>query len=142
SFKATQNAFRNLTNRMEEAVGDCTNLHLRYPALVYGFYHILLAIRPSQIGSHPLIRDSKDISIADDGTIEPQVLRYLRAIEALCDRKSQWEEPSAYEAVGIEFIESAPTVVGQLYGAIDVDSPVHGEGFLKRLLDSYDFRYP
>jgi hypothetical protein len=27
SMKGTLNAFRNLTNRLEEAVGDCTNLH-------------------------------------------------------------------------------------------------------------------
>lgn len=31
SFKGTQKAFRNLTNRMEEAVGDCTNIHLALP---------------------------------------------------------------------------------------------------------------
>src|SRR5690349_4087252 len=37
SMKGTLGAFRNLTNRMEEAIGDCTNLHISYPALVYGF---------------------------------------------------------------------------------------------------------
>lgn len=34
SLKGTLNAFRNLTNRLEEAAGDCTNLHMVYPALV------------------------------------------------------------------------------------------------------------
>jgi len=43
SLKGTHNAFRNLTNRMEEAAGDCTNLHMAYPALVYGFWHLLRA---------------------------------------------------------------------------------------------------
>jgi len=43
SVKGTLRAFRNLTNRMEEAVGDCTNLHIAYPALVYGFLHVLRA---------------------------------------------------------------------------------------------------
>jgi len=33
SLKGTLNAYRNLTNRMEEAVGDCTNLNIAYPAL-------------------------------------------------------------------------------------------------------------
>jgi len=28
SMKGTLNAFRNLTNRLEEAVGDCTNIHI------------------------------------------------------------------------------------------------------------------
>jgi hypothetical protein len=36
SCKGAIGAFRNLTNRMEEAVGDCTNLHITYPALVTG----------------------------------------------------------------------------------------------------------
>jgi len=37
SLKGTLNAVRNLTNRMEEAGGDCTNLHMNYPSLVYAF---------------------------------------------------------------------------------------------------------
>jgi len=47
SMKGTLGAFRNLTNRMEEAVGDCTNLHISYPALVYGFLHVMRATRAS-----------------------------------------------------------------------------------------------
>lgn len=43
SVKGTVGAFRNLTNRMEEAIGDCTNLHISYPNLVYGFLHIMKA---------------------------------------------------------------------------------------------------
>ncbi len=43
SIKGTLSAFRNLTNRMEEAVGDCTNLHISYPNLVYGFLHVIRA---------------------------------------------------------------------------------------------------
>src|SRR5439155_20957487 len=43
SVKGTANAFRNLTNRMEEAIGDCTNLHISYPNLVYGFLHVIKA---------------------------------------------------------------------------------------------------
>lgn len=41
SVKGTLNAFRNLTNRMEEAAGDCTNIHISYPNLVYGFFHVM-----------------------------------------------------------------------------------------------------
>lgn len=40
SMKGSLNAFRDLTNRLEEAVGDCTNIHIAYPALVYGFMHV------------------------------------------------------------------------------------------------------
>jgi hypothetical protein len=41
SVKNTGNAFRNLTNRMEEALGECTNVHLMYPGFVFGFLHFL-----------------------------------------------------------------------------------------------------
>ena len=34
--KGAIGAFRNLTNRMKEAVGDRTNLHITYPAMVTG----------------------------------------------------------------------------------------------------------
>lgn len=45
SCKGTTGAFRNLTNRMEELIGDCTNLHISYPALVLGYLHLLRANR-------------------------------------------------------------------------------------------------
>jgi hypothetical protein len=45
SCKGTTGAFRNLTNRMEELIGDCTNLHISYPALVLGYLHVLRANR-------------------------------------------------------------------------------------------------
>jgi hypothetical protein len=32
SCKGVTKAFRNLTNRMEETIGECTNLHITYPA--------------------------------------------------------------------------------------------------------------
>src|SRR2546421_4740842 len=41
SVKGTIGAFRNLTNRMEEAIGDSANIHIMYPGLVYGFLHLL-----------------------------------------------------------------------------------------------------
>ena len=49
SVKGTLNAFRNLTNRLEEAGGDCTNLHLTYPSLVYAFWSVLRANRPGPV---------------------------------------------------------------------------------------------
>lgn len=142
SFKATQNAFRNLTNRMEEAIGDCTNLHLRYPSLVYGFYHVILANRSSQIERHRLVREQNDVSIADDGTVMPTIRRYLLAMESLANRKTQWEDPSAYEGVAIHLVESAPTVVGRTYEPVAEESILSPVGFFDKLLRLYDDRYP
>jgi len=62
SVKGTGNAFRNLTNRMEEAIGDSTNLHIMYPGLVYGFLHFLKANRE---GEAPLAPN--DIALTASG---------------------------------------------------------------------------
>src|SRR5207244_2557647 len=48
SCKGAVGAFRNLTNRMEEAVGDCTNLHITYPAMVAGYLFVLRANRQQE----------------------------------------------------------------------------------------------
>jgi len=143
SFKATQNAFRNLTNRMEEAIGDCTNIHLRYPSLVYGFYHAIVTNRSTQIGLHRFVRSKNDLSVGNDGLIVSQVLRYIRAIEALSDRSSQWADPSGYEAIAVHMVESDPSIVGQSFAwTAEAQSRLNREQFLEKLLRIYDFRYP
>ena len=43
SCKGMTGAFRNLTNRMEETIGECTNLHITCPALVFGYLFIIRA---------------------------------------------------------------------------------------------------
>jgi hypothetical protein len=68
SVKGTFNAFRNLTNRMEEAAGDCTNLHIAYPALVYGFLHVL---RANLEGDVP----TPDVALQADGSIVAAIQR-------------------------------------------------------------------
>ena len=45
SCKGVTGAFRNLTNRMEETIGECTNLHITYPALVLGYLVLIRANR-------------------------------------------------------------------------------------------------
>ena len=78
SIKGTLNAFRNLTNRMEEAVGDCTNLHIAYPNLVYAFLHVLRANRegPRHADEAHIVQSDpvgnvapNDISIRGDGAV-------------------------------------------------------------------------
>jgi len=48
SCKGVTKAFRNLTNRMEETIGECTNLHITYPAMVVGYFAIMRANRTLQ----------------------------------------------------------------------------------------------
>ena len=48
SCKGITKSFRNLTNRMEETIGECTNLHITYPAMVIGYFSLLRANRTLQ----------------------------------------------------------------------------------------------
>ncbi len=62
SCKGVTKAFRNLTNRMEETIGECTNLHITYPAMVIGYYALLRANRT--------VQDALEASEAEDETAD------------------------------------------------------------------------
>jgi hypothetical protein len=68
SCKGTTGAFRNLTNRMEELIGDCTNLHISYPALVLGYLHLLRANR--RVGEVVDLIEGDDSASASDDDAE------------------------------------------------------------------------
>ena len=85
SLKGSHNAFRNLTNRMEEAAGDCTNLHMSYPALVYAFWHVLRANEaddPAPV-AHFRLKDGRynvqDVAVLRGGALAEPIRRYRRA---------------------------------------------------------------
>lgn len=46
SCKGMTGAVRNLTNRLEETIGECTNIHIAYPTLVFGY--LFFDPRPSR----------------------------------------------------------------------------------------------
>ncbi|MCR6659933.1 MAG: hypothetical protein NVV72_11545 [Asticcacaulis sp.] len=58
-------AFRNLTNRMEETIGECTNLHITYPAMVVGYFVVLRANRTLEHAS-----EAPDLQDADNAAAE------------------------------------------------------------------------
>lgn len=78
SVKGTSRAFRNLVNRTEEAIGDCANIHIMYPGLVYGFVHFLRATDPSDTSLKP-----NDISLDANGDASPAIKAYSRLLEGL-----------------------------------------------------------
>jgi hypothetical protein len=65
SCKGVTKAFRNLTNRMEETIGECTNLHITYPAMVVGYFAILRANRTLEDAA-----TAPELEPADDATAE------------------------------------------------------------------------
>lgn len=149
SLKGTHNAFRNLTNRMEEAAGDCTNLHMAYPALVYGFWHVLRANEaddPAPIAHFQLMDgryDKHDLAILGGGELTEPIQRYRHALERLSDRDDLRDHPSRYEACGLTLVKSkgGPEECG-----VHPEHPVPGSvldynRMFRRLYAIYDRRF-
>jgi len=138
SVKGTGGAFRNLTNRMEEAIGDCTNLHIMYPGLVYGFVHLLKGNRDTQPG---IVRN--DVCIMGDRDVVPSVVRYADILAGLSGRRFVRDDFTRYEAVALVIVESADGSPGGVFdGFPSAGSPLHARRFFSTLYDTYDLRYP
>ncbi len=137
SVKGTFRAYRNLVNRMEEAIGDSTNLHVMYPGLVYGFLSLIRANRESEGYL------ANDMGIAANGAVSPQIQRYLAALNEMTGRKFVRNDYTRYEAVGLVLVENSDPHVGTVNPAFPPpDSLLRVEPFFSRLLEIYDLRYP
>lgn len=138
SMKGSLRAFRNLTNRMEEAVGDCTNLHLSYPALVYGFLHVVKANREGFKG----VQDN-DVAIRTDGTIVESLQRYGEVLRRLAGRDDVRDVATKYESVCLALVEAMPGVsLGQVLDQFPAkDSELHIDSFFERIYAQYDQRF-
>lgn len=152
SMKGTLNAFRNLTNRLEEAVGDCTNMHIAYPGLVYGFAHLIRGNREGSIpgsASHFLKPEPKsglmrpaDVAIRKDGRWSDFLQKYHAAMSRLSGRKDLRNDFSRYEAIALLVVESADKGFGRvLPDHPEPVSPLRFETFFENLYRAYDLRY-
>lgn len=139
SVKGTGGAFRNLTNRMEEAIGDCTNLHMTYPALVYGFLHL---IKCNRAGDSDVLPD--DVSVDANGCATDAVVRYHDVLAGLTGRQLVRNEISKYEAVALLMVDAANgTGAPGAYAAFPTgDSITRFENFFPRIYRVYDQRFP
>lgn len=136
SVKGTLNAFRNLTNRMEEAAGDCTNLHIAYPTLVYGFLHIMRANREEDVSSR------NDIAIRRDGTIVDAIQRYHDAMSRITNRKDIRNDVSRYEAVAIALAHARGDNIAEVVADYPLTaSPLAFDRFFGKLYEVYDLRF-
>ncbi|QDT35686.1 hypothetical protein [Stratiformator vulcanicus] len=136
SVKGTFNAFRNLTNRMEEAAGDCTNLHIAYPALVYGFLHVMRANRVGDV-SKP-----NDVAINADGTIVDSIQRYHDAMARITNRRDLRNDVSRYEAVALALVNTSGAQVAEVVDIYPLAaSPLGFDRFFEALYSMYDLRF-
>ncbi len=150
SMKGTLKAFRNLTNRLEEAGGDCTNLHITYPALVYGYWGVIRANRPGPIPSNApkslhsedgMVRRN-DLAVGQDSQPQPCIVRYHQALSGLTGRDGIRDDVSKYEAVALTLV----SVDEKNLGLVNMDyppqrSPLRLEQFLHTIYTQYDLRF-
>ena len=152
SCKGMTGAFRNLTNRMEETIGECTNLHITYPALVFGYLFVIRANRlieeAAEVAgggaSGPPARQlqANDIAMAQGGEPVESIIRFHAALRELTGRRGIRNDVSRYEAVSLALVEMADADVGALLpGFPSADSPLRIEQFFKTLYLRYDERF-
>lgn len=151
SMKGTLNAYRNLTNRLEEAVGDCTNIHIAYPPLVYGFLHLLRANRPGPMPKNAPFEDdpkrpglirANDIALTQSGGLSENLVKYRAAMERLTGRKDIRNDVSRYEAVAFLLLSGEDGEEGQVVEpAGGWPESVRFDNFFTTLYQRYDLRF-
>lgn len=151
SCKGAIGAFRNLTNRMEEAVGDCTNLHITYPAMVTGYFFVMRAHRQDALiaasattpgtPSPGRVIAQNDIAIQKSGEPVEAIVRFHNALRELTNRSGVRDDVSRYEAVCLALVD--PDInAGQVLDTFPkTDSPLRLERFFEALYMRYDERY-
>ncbi len=134
SAKSTGNAFRNLTNRMEEALGDCANIHMMYPGFVFGFLHFIKFAKIGEV-------DAQDASFDIEEKPLQKLVRYHSVLTSLSGRTSITDPPMRYESVGLVVYKCTADRVQIWPHYPPTESPVHYLNFYQRLYDMYDLRY-
>ena len=136
SCKGMTGAVRNLTNRLEETIGECTNIHIAYPTLVFGY---LFLIRANREGGQVARTD-----VVIDGRGEPveSVVRFHQALSAMTGRLGLRNDASRYEAIAMALVEISSDGMGELTPDFPPDdSPIHFDQFFNTMYRRYDERY-
>jgi hypothetical protein len=137
SVKGTRNAFRNLTNRMEEMIGDSANLHMMYPGLIYGYLHLIKANRGGEVNISP-----NDICLDSEGKVVSSINRWHSVLSELTGRTHLTDDGMRYEAISLLLVDNEEKNRGTIFGDFPIsDSPLLLNKFFQRLYMLYDFRY-
>jgi hypothetical protein len=151
SCKGMTGAFRNLTNRMEETIGECTNLHITYPALVFGYLFLIRANRATdslleEVGQQATepsrLLKANDIAIGEGGEPVESILRFHSALRELTGRKGIRNDVSRYESVALALADMRAPNSGQILDDFPAeDSPLRVDRFFANLYLRYDERF-
>ena len=136
SCKGMTGAVRNLTNRLEETIGECTNIHIAYPTLVFGYMFLIRANREgAQVARTDVVIDAR-------GSPVEGVLRFHQALAAMAGRTGIRDDPSRYEAIAMALVDMSGTEAGDLIAEFPPDdSTVHFGPFFRTMYRRYDERY-
>lgn len=151
SCKGMTGAFRNLTNRMEETIGECTNLHITYPAMVFGYLFVIRANRQVEEAAAITAEEgatagrqlkANDIAMAVGGEPVESIIRFHSALRELTGRRGIRNDVSRYEAVSLAMVEMADADLGALLPNYPAkDSALRLEQFFETLYLRYDERF-
>ena len=155
SCKGVTGAFRNLTNRMEETIGECTNLHITYPALVLGYLVLLRANRVVETvfdeaaesaadaaTEGARILAANDIAMTEGGAPVAGIVRFHNALRELVGRRGIRDDVSRYEAIGFGLVEMHGPRRSALIDSFPlIESPLQLGGFFDTLYARYDERF-
>ena len=148
SCKGVTGAFRNLGNRLEEIIGESSNLHMTHPALVIG--HLVLirgnrSDRPSenlQVLTRDRPRGGGDAALSHDGAPAPSVRRFHDALRVLGRRRELLDQAGQCEAAALAMVAMEPEYRSQLVpGFPGEGSGLHFDEFFAALYARYDERF-
>jgi hypothetical protein len=136
---------------MEETIGECTNLHITYPALVLGYLVLLRANRQvdrllegtaAAEGDPGKELAANDVAIAKGGEPVASIMRFHNALRELVGRRGIRNDVSRYEAIGFCMVEMEVATRGALLADYpDPSSPLRFERFFETLYLRYDERF-
>ena len=136
SCKGMTGAFRNLTNRLEETIGECTNIHIGYPMLVFGYLFVARA-NPFEDGA-----TANDVAFTPEGEPVEALVRFHAALTEMTGRLGVRNDMSRYEAVGMAMVDTRNGVAGALVERFPPDdSRIAFARFFDTLYRRYDERY-
>ena len=136
SCKGMTGAFRNLVNRLEETIGECTNIHIGYPMLVFGYLFIARANRADQQAA------LTDLALRAPGQPVESLVRFHAALTEMTGRLGVRDDLSRYESVGMALVDTRHGFAGQLIEEFPPsDSRINFASFFDTLYKRYDERY-
>lgn len=140
SCKGMTGAFRNLTNRMEETVGECTNLHITYPALVCGYMFVIRANKGEAVDLSAM--EKNNLALDKLGKPVESILRFHTALKEMTGRRGIREDVSRYEAIALALVKPDGRNAGaNLDDFPSTESPLRSEKFFAALYQQYDERF-